>query len=152
MPLPEPSFSIGIEEEYLLVNRDSRDLVNEPPPALIEAFETNLDGHFSREQLRPQVEVGTSICGSIREARAELVRLRRTVAELSAEHGLAPIAASTHPFARWREQKRTDKPRYQVLHEDLQLVAQRLLICGMHVHVGIEDNNIRTFLFYSKVD
>ena len=115
MPLPEPSFSIGIEEEYLLVNRESRDLVDEPPPALVEAFETHLKGHFSTEMLRTQVEVGTSICQTILEVREEVTRLRRIVADLSAEHGLAPIAASTHPFARWKDQKRTDKERYHVL-------------------------------------
>lgn len=143
MPLPEPSFSIGIEEEYLLVNRESRDLVDEPPSALVEAFETHLKGHFSTEMLRTQVEVGTSICQTIPQAREEVTRLRRTVADLSAEHGLAPIAASTHPFARWKDQKRTDKERYHVLQQDMQLVADRLLICGMHVHVGIEDDNLR---------
>lgn len=143
MPLPEPSFSIGIEEEYLLVDRKSRDLVDEPPSALVEAFETHLKGHFSTEMLRTQVEVGTSICQTIPQARGEITRLRRTVAELSAEHGLAPIAASTHPFARWKDQKRTDKERYHVLQQDMQLVADRLLICGMHVHVGIEDDNLR---------
>ena len=143
MPIPEPSFSIGIEEEYLLVNRESRDLVDEPPTGLVEAFETHLEGHFSTELMRTQVEVGTSVCNSIPEVRGEIVRLRRMVADLSAEHGLAPIAASTHPFARWRDQKRTDKERYHVLQQDMQLVADRLLICGMHVHVGIEDNNIR---------
>lgn len=143
MPLPEPSFSIGIEEEYLLVNRESRDLVDEPPLALVEAFETHLKGHFSTEMLRTQVEVGTSICQTILEVREEVTRLRRIVADLSAEHGLAPIAASTHPFARWKDQKRTDKERYHVLQQDMQLVADRLLICGMHVHVGIEDDNLR---------
>ena len=143
MPLPEPSFSIGIEEEYLLVNRESRNLVDEPPAALVEAFETHLKGHFSTEMLRTQVEVGTSICQTIPQVREEVTRLRRTVADLSAEHGLAPIAASTHPFARWKDQKRTDKERYHVLQQDMQLVADRLLICGMHVHVGIEDDNLR---------
>lgn len=143
MPLPEPSFSIGIEEEYLLVDRESRNLVEEPPPQLVEAFETHLKGHFSTELMRTQVEVGTSVCNSIPEVRDEIVRLRRTVAELSAAHGLAPIASSTHPFARWKDQKRTDKERYHALQEDMQLVADRLLICGMHVHIGIEDDNIR---------
>ena len=147
MPLREPSFSIGIEEEYLLVDRQSRDLVSEPPPALIDAFETRLSGHFSREFLRTQIEVGTSVCGSVAEVRADLIDLRRTVAEIAREHGLAPIAASTHPFAQWRRQKPTDKLRYRVLQEDMQVVAQRLLICGMHVHVGIEEDNLRIDLF-----
>ena len=147
MPLREPSFSIGIEEEYLLVDRQSRDLVSEPPPALIEAYEIQLSGHFSREFLRTQIEVGTSVCGSIAEARADLMHLRRTVAEIASEHGLAPIAASTHPFAQWRKQKPTDTLRYRILQEDMQVVAHRLLICGMHVHVGIEEDNLRIDLF-----
>ena len=147
MPLREPSFSIGIEEEYLLVDRQSRDLVSEPPPALIKAYEIQLSGHFSREFLRTQIEVGTSVCGSIAEARADLMHLRRTVAEIASEHGLAPIAASTHPFAQWRKQKPTDKLRYRILQEDMQVVAHRLLICGMHVHVGIEEDNLRIDLF-----
>ena len=143
MPLREPSFSIGIEEEYLLVDRRSRDLVSAPPSSLIDTFETRLVGHFSREFLRTQIEVGTSVCGSIADARADLMHLRRTTAEIARGHGLAPIAASTHPFAKWRGQKHTDKLRYRILHEDMQVVAQRLLICGMHVHIGIEEDDLR---------
>ena len=143
MAVHEPSFSIGIEEEYLLVDLDTRDLVSEPPKALIDEFETNLGRRFSREFLRTQLEVGTAVCNSIQDARAELSHLRGTVAEIARGHGLAPIAASTHPFAQWRAQKHTDKLRYRVLHEDMQVVAQRLLICGMHVHVGIEEDDLR---------
>lgn len=143
MPIQEPSFTIGVEEEYLLVDVESRDLVSEPPSSLIDAFESSLPGQFSREYLRPQVEVGTSVCGTIREVRRELARLRRTVAEVANSHGMAPIAASTHPFADWKEQKYTEKERYQVLHRDMQAVANRLLIGGMHVHVGIEDDDLR---------
>ena len=143
MAVHEPTFSIGIEEEYLLVDLDTRDLVSEPPRALIDEFETSLGGRFSREFLRTQLEVGTAVCNSIQNARAELAHLRGTVAEIARGHGLAPIAASTHPFARWRAQKHTDKLRYRVLHQDMQVVAQRLLICGMHVHVGIEEDDLR---------
>jgi len=69
--------------------------------------------------------------------------MRRTVAEVAAEHGLAPIAASTHPFATWDTQKHTDKERYHVLARDMQAVVRRLLICGMHVHVGLDDDELR---------
>lgn len=143
MAVREPSFTIGIEEEYLLVDRTTRDLVHEPPTALMREFETQLKGRFSREQLRPQVEVGTSVCTSTSEARAELAFLRRSVSQMATEHGLALIAASTHPFGSWKDQQRTDKPRYELLQKNLQLVAQRLLTCGMHVHVGIEDPSLR---------
>ena len=143
MALREPSFSLGVEEEYLLVDRGTRDLVSEPQPELIERFERELGGHFSPEFLRPQVEVGTPVRDSTAEIRADLEHLRGTVAGIAGGHGLGLIAASTHPFARWRDQKHTDKPRYNILQEDMQVVAQRLLICGMHVHVGIEDDELR---------
>ena len=143
MPVREPTFTIGVEEEYLLVDLESRDLVREPPSALIDAFEASLPGQFSREFLRPQVEIGTSVCTSLAEVRNELKRLRRTVAEVASSHGMAPIAASTHPFADWKDQKHTKKERYQVLHRDMRAVAHRLLIGGMHVHVGIEDDDLR---------
>src|SRR5215510_13226546 len=140
MAIREPSFTLGIEEEYLLVDKDSRDLAQEPPPALLaKCQEALLDygGQVSPEFLRSQIEVGTSVCHTMHEARDELIRLRTTVG------GLAPIASSTHPFANWRDQQHTDKERYNVLARDLQQVARRLVICGMHVHVGIEDDDLR---------
>ena len=73
--------------------------------------------------------------------------MRRTIAEVADRYGMAPIAASTHPFADWRTQMHTDKERYNVLARDMQVVARRLLICGMHVHVGIEDETLRIDLF-----
>ena len=69
--MQEPSFTIGVEEEYLLVDVESRDLVSEPPSALIEAFGSSLHGQFSREFLRAQVEIGTAVCESIAEVRSE---------------------------------------------------------------------------------
>ena len=143
MAIREPSFTIGIEEEYLLVNRDSRDLEPEPPAALLAKCEEALKGQVSPEFLRSQIEVGTRVCNSMQEARDELVKLRSTVARIAGEFGLAPIAASTHPFAKWASQQHTDKERYNVLAEDLQQVARRLVISGMHVHVGIEDDDLR---------
>jgi carboxylate-amine ligase len=144
MPLTEPSFTIGIEEEYLLVDRRTRDLVAEPPEDLIQKCEAGLEeGQVSPEFLRSQIEVGTRVCQTLAQAREELRHLRATVSEVAAEFGLAPIAASTHPFARWTGQARTEKERYKVLAEDLQVVARRMVICGMHVHVGIEDDDLR---------
>jgi len=79
----------------------------------------------------------------VRAARAELAELRRAVAEVADRHGLAPIAASTHPFARWEKQDFVAKDRYRAIARDLQAVARRLVICGMHVHVGIDDDELR---------
>ncbi len=143
MSVPEPSFSIGAEEEYLLVDPETRMLVTEPPADLIQECESLLGSQFSPEFLRAQIEVGTKVCNSIQELRADLVHLRRTIAKLSSNHGLVPIASSTHPFAQWRDQKHTDRERYNILREDMQVVAQRLLIGGMHTHVAIESHQLR---------
>jgi len=139
----EPSFTIGIEEEYLLVLRETRDLVDEPPPDLMAECDRRLTGRVSPEFMRSQIEVGTRVHKTLPDLRQDLANLRSTVADVAAGYGMAPIAASTHPFARWHTQRRTDKERYAILAQDLQGVVRRLLICGMHVHVGIEDNQLR---------
>ncbi len=147
MAIKHPSFSIGIEEEYLLVDRGSRDLVREMPQALFEAAQEALKGQVAREFLKSQIEVGTGVHGTPRQAGAELKFLRHTVAGLAAEHGLAALAVSTHPFARWSTQEPTERARYQSIAKDLAGVGRRLVICGMHVHVGIEDDELRIDLF-----
>jgi carboxylate-amine ligase len=139
----EPRFTLGMEEEYLLVDRRTRDLVEDPPAALLEEAQLRCEGQVSPEFLRSQLEVGTRVCSSLGEARAQLAHLRATVAEVADAHGLAPIAASTHPFAMWDAQKTTDRERYQTLFRDLQGVGRRLVICGLHVHVGIDDDELR---------
>jgi glutamate---cysteine ligase / carboxylate-amine ligase len=139
----QPSFTIGIEEEYLLVDRESRDLVCEMPPALFEACDRALRGQVAREFLKSQIEVETRVHATVRAAGQDLASLRQTVASLAAEHGLAPIAASTHPFARWGAQQATERERYQAIAKDLAGVGRRLVVCGMHVHVGIDDDELR---------
>ncbi len=141
--MPQPSFTVGIEEEYLLVDADSRDLIHEAPPTMLPACEKALKGQVTPEFLQCQIEVGTRVCESIAEARNDLAHLRKTVAGVAREHGLAMIAASTHPFATWGLQKRTLKERYEVIEQDLQDVVRRLMISGMHVHVALEDNDLR---------
>ncbi len=140
---PPPSFSLGIEEEYLLVDRQTRDLVADPPRAMLEECQKRLEGRVSPEFLRCQIEVGTRVCSSLAEARADLAHLRATVAEVADRHGLAPIAAATHPFASWTAQKPTERERYLTLARDMQAPARRLIICGMHVHVGLDDPQLR---------
>lgn len=145
--MKEPSFSIGVEEEYLLVDKSSRKLASSPPKELFAACERALEGRVSPEFLQCQIEVGTPVCMTLAEVRAELAYFRKTVARESAAFDLAPIAASTHPFAEWTEQPHTDKERYNQLARTMQVVAKRMLICGMHVHVGIEDEELRIDLF-----
>jgi carboxylate-amine ligase len=147
MALKDPSFTLGIEEEYLLVDRATRDLVPEMPQALFDAAQQALQGHVAREFLKSQIEVATGVHRTPRETGDELACLRRTVASLAGEHGLAPLAASTHPFARWSAQQPTERTRYQSLAKDLAGVGRRLVICGMHVHVGVEDDELRIDLF-----
>ena len=146
MSLTEPKFTVGIEEEYHLVDRTTRDLVAEAPPTMMAACEAKLGGQVSPEFLRSQIEVGTRPCATIPEARADLLHLRSTIAREAAAHGLAPIAASTHPFAEAARQLHTDKDRYHALANDLAGVGRRLVVCGMHVHIGIEDDELRVDL------
>lgn len=143
MTVKEPSFTIGIEEEYLLVDRKSRALASEPPPDMLAMFERRIPDLVRPEFLKAQIEIGTSVCANVGEARAQLAHLRKTVSEVANECGLAPIAASTHPFSSWTEQVHTDKERYHALANAMQGVARRLVICGMHVHVGIDDDDLR---------
>ncbi len=143
MTIHEPSFTIGVEEEYLLVDKETRDLASDPPEEIIKECEKLAEGHVSPELLRSQIEIGTQVCHNIGEVRTDLRRLRSIVVEVADHYGLAPIAASTHPFASWSKQKHTEKERYQSLTDEMQLAARRLVICGMHVHVGIDEDELR---------
>ncbi|ALG90590.1 MULTISPECIES: carboxylate-amine ligase [Actibacterium] len=138
----DPDFTIGIEEEYLLVDCDTLALAT-APDALMSACTAELEGQFSPEFLQCQVEIGTRVCRDIAEARDDLRRLRGTVARIAGDFGLAPIAVSCHPFSDWKDQHHTDKERYNTLSKDLAGVARRMLVCGMHVHVGIADQAMR---------
>ena len=142
MALQEPPFSIGVEEEYLLVDRDSYALAR-APDRLMEDCKAELEGQVSPEFLQCQIEIGTRVCANVAEARDDLKRLRATVSKHAASYGLTPIAASCHPFGDWKEQHHVDKDRYNDLKRDLAGVVRRMLICGMHVHVGIPDPDTR---------
>ena len=143
MTITKPSFTVGIEEEYFLVDRESRDLVSDIPPGLIDACDRIAAGMVSPEFLRSQIEVGTPVGANIKETAGYLADLRRLIAEAANQYGMAIISSSTHPFAQWGDQRHTNKERYRVLADALQGVVRRLLICGMHVHVGVEDDELR---------
>ena len=135
-------FTIGIEEEYLLVDRDSLALA-EAPEGLMEACSDEVQDQVAPEFLKCQIEIGTKVCRTVAEAREDLRRLRACVSRHAAAYNLTPIAASCHPFANWRDQHHTRKERYDSLSSDLAGVVQRMLICGMHVHVGIQSPDRR---------
>lgn len=143
--LTTPSFTLGIEEEYLLVDADALTIA-EVPDGLIESLQAELNGQVSPEYLQCQVEIGTGVCANIAEARDDLKRLRSAVARRAAEHNLTPIAVSCHPSAEWKKQHHTNKARYNDLRIEMADMARRLLICGMHVHVGVEDDALRVDL------
>lgn len=144
MPQRDPAFTVGVEEEYLLVNRQTRNVVSDPPHELFEECKALSAGSLVEpELLRSQIEVDTRVCQTVREAGEDLARLRRLVAGVADRYGLAPIAASTHPFAHWQHQRHTEKERYLMLSRDMQALAKRMLICGMHVHVGVDDDELR---------
>jgi len=138
-----PQLTLGVEEEYLLVDKETRALVIDPPDGLMKDCEQRLGIQVSTELLRSQIEIGTSVCANVQDVRAELVRLRGSIKEVVNKYGLEPIAASTHPFSSWQDQKATRKERYDKLTVEMQGAARRLLICGMHVHVGIENDELR---------
>ncbi len=138
-----PDFTLGIEEEYLLVDPATRELASNPPEALFQRCAKALGTQVSHEFLRAQIEVGTPVCNTVQEARSHLADLRMAVAQTVADFDLAIIAASSHPTAYWDKQQHTPGERYDTLAEELQEVVRRLVTCGMHVHIGIADPNLR---------
>lgn len=141
--ITEPSFTVGLEEEYLLVDPSTRNLIGELPAQLLPRCRRELKGQVALEFLQSQIEVGSEVASSMQELRADMARLRRTVASVARQCGVAMMAASTHPFANWDQQKPTPKARYRAIERDLQGVVRRLMISGMHVHVAIEDDELR---------
>ena len=134
-----PAFTIGIEEEYQTVDPVTRDLRSHIHAEIIEKGKILLQERVKAEMHQSVVEVGTSVCNSIKDAKTEVKKLRRDMIALAKENGLRLVAGATHPFADWRAQEITPDERYKNIVEDLQLVARANLIFGLHVHVGVED-------------
>lgn len=131
-------FTLGIEEEFQLIDPETRDLRSHVQ-LLLDSGKEILKDQLKAELHQSVIEVGTNICEDIHEARREVVRLRSQLAKIARQNGLTIAAAGTHPFARWQDQLITPHPRYEEIIEDLQQVARANLIFGLHVHVGIED-------------
>ncbi len=134
----QPTFSIGIEEEYQIIDPATRELKSYITQ-LLEAGKVTLREQVKAEMHQSMVEVGTEVCHTPQEARRELLRLRQGVMELAAKNGLKIAAAGSHPFASWIEQEITPFERYMGVKQDMQMLAQQLLIFGTHIHIGIED-------------
>jgi carboxylate-amine ligase len=134
-----PSLTLGIEEEYQIIDPDTRELRSYITEIL--KADAVILGEVKPELHQSMVEVGSKVCRTPAEVRGELVRLRGLVMGLAAQNGLRIVAAGTHPFSSWLEQEITPLERYVGVKADLQELAQRLLIFGTHVHVGIEDRD-----------
>lgn len=138
-----PALTLGMEEEYLLIDPETRDLVPEPSPDFMKECKDRLGERVTPEFLKCQVEIGTPVCADISEARHHLTALRSAIINAAEKHGMKLMAASTHPFAQWGRQKHTAAPRYDLLDADMGGAVRRMLICGMHVHAGVEDKELR---------
>lgn len=137
-----PPLTLGIEEEYQIIDPQSRNLHAYISEFLSQDMTRKKGLDLKPEFMQSQVEVGSHVCRNIKELRQEVYRLRRAVCEMGEEHGLEIAAASTHPFARWDEQSITEGARYRELLDDMRGVARRLLIFGMHVHVGFGHKDV----------
>jgi carboxylate-amine ligase len=136
MSVPNPPLTLGVEEEYQIIDPETRNLRAYISELLSQDERSPVSLNLKPEFMQSQVEVGTYVCRNVKEVRQEVVRLRRSVCALAEENGLEIAAASTHPFAKWEEQTITEGVRYKELLDDMQRVARGLLIFGMHVHVG----------------
>ena len=139
--------SIGLEEELFLVDIKTGELCKQWPDELVNICQKKFPEQIVREFLSGQVELVSSPANSLVKLNQELYKLRSFLIEQTARFGLAPMASSTHPFAKWQDQQPTDSPRYQRLADELKISAQRMLVCGTHIHIGIKDINKRLKLF-----
>ncbi len=138
-PVPaEPGVTLGIEEEYHLVDPGSMELRPSPEVAAA-AIRGDAGPRLHAEIVTTQIEAVSGVCTSLDELRAELVAARTDASVAAAQSGAVVLAASTHPFAGWQQQVITDDPRYQAMVERYAALASRQDICGCHVHVGVPD-------------
>ncbi|GAD57333.1 carboxylate-amine ligase [Limimaricola cinnabarinus] len=144
--MSDPAFSLGIEEEYLVVDAETMDLAA-VPDEMLAAAKKRLGDQVSPEFRDCQIEIGTSVAADIAEARADLAHLRGGLAEVADDHGLALVAVSCHPWGDPESQGTGHAARYDKIAEDIGGIARRLMTCGMHVHVGLgEDHELRADL------
>ena len=138
------AITLGVEEEFFLVDSETRDLLADPDEAIFAACERNSGPHkVVHEFLRSQIETNTRVCGSVAEVREALRETRRIVVEAAEAHGAQVMAASTHPFASWREQAPTPGERYRRFASTYQETVRRALVSGMHIHAGFGDGDSR---------
>lgn len=131
-------YTLGIEEEFQIVDPETRELRSHVSE-ILEEGKMLLGEQIKPEMIQSMIEVGTGVCKNIQEARVDITNLRSGLAGLARKNNLAIVAASTHPISHWQDQKIFDDKRYELLVEEIQMVARSLLIFGLHVHVGVSD-------------
>lgn len=141
MAIPQEEFTLGVEEEYQIIDPNTRELSSSALSILPKAEQT-LGEQVQPELRLSQIEIATPVCHTLAEVRSELQRLRREVIAAAKQNGQQIAAAGTHPFSHWKVQKITPKKRYRGLAEHYQHIAQETTICGCHVHIGIRDREI----------
>tara|TARA_B100001142_G_scaffold323346_1_gene373216 strand:+ start:120 stop:1229 length:1110 start_codon:yes stop_codon:yes gene_type:complete len=136
------NLTLGIEEEYQLIDPKTKELTSYITE-ILEDGEVIFRDEVKPELLQSQIEVGSKVCNNLKELELDLGRLRRLVKTYANKNNLDIIAAGTHPFSHWKDQIVTDKERYHGFMDSTQYVGKRMLIFGMHVHIGIKSKDLR---------
>ena len=139
MPAKAEDYTLGIEEEYQIIDPETRALCPRARDVLLRARQALGEDRVVPELRASQLEVLTPVCGTLARAREELLRLRRGVIEAAEEEGVRIAAASTHPFSHWREQPITARNRYKKILERERRMAEEQVVFGFHVHVGLSN-------------
>lgn len=138
------NITLGVEEEFFLVDPESRALLADPDPQIFETCKANQGPHkVVHEFLRSQIEISTRVCTSVDDVRSALMETRRVMIDGAAQHRVALMASSTHPFAAWDEQLPTPNDRYEAFANTYQESVRRLLVGGLHIHAGFGDAESR---------
>ena len=141
MPLPDEAFTIGVEEEYQIIDLKTRHLHSDAP-AILRRTRTAVGDQATSELYRSQIEIGTPVCRTLGEVRHELRHLRGELIAAAQRSGDGIVAGGTHPFSHWEDQRLTRKERYLELAADYRQLVREQLIFGCHVHVGIPDREL----------
>jgi len=142
------AYTVGIEEEYFLVDAETKLVSTIRPDTFFNDAKRALGTQLKGEMLQSQIEVATVPHVEMETASAELRHLRKTVAAVAAEHGLAIVAAGTHPTAVWETSRQSPAERYDTLMDDLQMIGRRNMLCGLHVHVELPSTEDRVDIMY----
>ena len=133
------SYTLGVEEEYMLLDPETWDLVQHIDSVLAKVRDGEFEARVNAELMQSVIEITTPVCANASEVDVQLRKLRRYVAEIAAADGCRFASAGTHPFSLFERQRITARDRYRKLVDQLQYIARRELIFGMHVHAAIDD-------------